>query len=308
MPTTDRIVDITEGPVFLRYENSLLVFERKGKDSVTIPVSDIGVLVFSTPLASFTQPAIAEAARAGICTVFADRNCLPAAMCLPFGVHHQPATRFQRQAEAGAALKKQLWKEIVKSKISHQEAILRELHGKTFGLDFLPARVRSGDTGNVEGRAARIYWRHFLRDGSFRRNREASDGNLLLNYGYTVLRAMTARAICSVGLHPGLGLHHHHRENSFCLADDLMEPFRCYVDWAVWHMLEGGRLRCLELTKEGKAFIVETLLAPIRIEDRTETLFYTIQRLASSLAALFERDGETLRLPPPPFSTWSDRG
>jgi CRISPR-associated protein Cas1 len=302
MPTTERIFDVTEGPVFIRYENQLLLFERKERETIALPVSDIGVLVLSTPYVTLTQPAIAELSKTGVCVVFSDREALPAAMCLPFGVHHQPATRFRQQADAAKPLLKRLWQEIVKSKLTHQAALLKHLHGKSYGLEEYSEHVKSGDTTNIEAQGAKLYWSKLFSEVGFTRDRDAHDINILLNYGYTVLRAITARAICASGLHPGLGLHHHHRDNSFCLADDLMEPFRVYVDYAAYRMVDGGKLRVAELTKEGKAHIIQSLLNPIRMEARNETLFYVIQRLAGSLVDAFAREGDSLRLPMPTFT------
>lgn len=302
MPTTDRIVDVTDGPVFIRYENKLLVFERHGLSPVTIPVHDMGVLVLSTPQVTLTQPAITELSKEGVCIVFADREYMPAAMCLPFGVHHQPASRFRRQADAGKVLQKRLWQELVKSKIRHQSALLAHLHGNSFGLEKYVENVCSGDTTNLEAQAAKMYWAKLFPDTEFHRDRAEEGVNTFLNYGYTVLRAITARAICASGLHPGLGVHHHHRDNSFCLADDLMEPFRVYVDLAVYRMTNGNTLRVLELTKEGKAYIVSQLLQPLQMQDRRETLFYVVQRLAGSLVESFETNLASLRLPSPSFT------
>lgn len=301
MPTINRIIDISKGPVSVRFENKLLVFTRKEQPDVSIPVKDIGVLVMSTPYVSFTQPAITELAKSGVSVVFADLEFMPVAMCLPIGVHHQPATRFIAQANASKPMCKRLWKQIVQSKLLHQASLLLHLHGDDYGVASLVSTVKSGDSTNVEGHGARIYWDNFFKDKKFKRDRDAYDANLLLNYGYTVLRAITARAICATGLHPGLGIFHHHRNNSFCLADDLMEPFRVYVDYATYKMLDGGKLRCLGLNQEGRKAIVEGLLQSVTIEGRKETLFYIIQRLASSLANVFGGSGDSLRLPKPQF-------
>ena len=136
---------------------------------------------------------------------------------------------------------KRLWRQIVRAKIKAQAALLVELRGTDFGLGALVLRVRSGDPSNVEARAARRYWPHVFADLDFRRHRENEDQNILLNYGYAVLRAIIARAICAAGLHPSLGIHHHNRYNAFCLADDLMEPFRPAVDHAVAEYMAHAR-------------------------------------------------------------------
>jgi len=301
MPTTNRVIDITEGPVFLRYENRLLVIERKEQADVTIPVDDIGVLVLSTPHVTMTQPAIAELSKSGVCVVFTDRNAMPASMCLPFGVHHQPATRFRQQADASKPTLKRLWQEIVRSKLEHQAALLEHLHGTDYGLGEYPSRVFSGDPNNIEAQGAKLYWSKLFGNTGFSRDRDAPGLNALLNYGYTVLRAITARAICSAGLHPGLGIHHHHRDNSFCLADDLMEPFRSYVDQAAYRWTDGGKRHFTELNKDDKAKMVLRLLEPIKIEGNKEPLFYVIQRLAGSLVNVFGWEEDGLRLPKPCF-------
>ena len=301
MPTTDRIIDVTDGPVSLRYENSLIVFERKDVPPVSVPVRDIGVLMLSTPHVTLTQPVIAELSGEGVCVVFANKEHMPAAMCLPFGAHHQPAARFRQQADAKKPVLKRLWQEIVRSKLVHQAALLQYLHGQTYGLESYADQVFSGDTTNMEAQGAKLYWSKLFGDMPFARDREADDVNVLLNYGYTILRAITARAICTSGLHPGLGIHHHHRDNSFCLADDLMESFRTYVDLAVYRMIDGGKLRFQMLTKEGKAHIINQLLKPLHIDGRDEQLFYVVQRLAGSLVNVFGWDEDGLRLPRPCF-------
>ena len=300
MPTTNRIIDITEGPVFLRYENQLLVVERKNDENITIPINDIGVVVLSTPYVSMTQPAIAELSKAGVCVVFADRNAMPASMCLPFGAHHQPATRFRQQADASKPTMKRLWQEVVRSKLEHQAALLHHLHGTDYGLANFQGRVFSGDPDNLEAQGAKLYWSKLFGETPFTRDRDALGLNAHLNYGYTILRAMTARAICATGLHPGLGIHHHHRDNSFCLADDLMEPFRIYVDWAVHQGTNGGNSNAAgALAKEDKANIVRQLCTSIKMDGHREPLFYVIERLASSLANVFGSGEGELRLPKP---------
>ena len=147
-------------------------------------------------------------------------------MLLPLVGHHLQARRFVAQAAASVPTKKRLWRQIVRAKIELQAHTLETLHGDSAGVRPLMRLVRSGDPENVEARAARAYWPLLFADDDFRRDHERGDQNRLLNYGYTVLRAIVARAICAAGLHPALGLHHHNQYSAFCLADDLMEPFR----------------------------------------------------------------------------------
>lgn len=186
---------------------------------------------------------------------------LPASMMLPLNANYLQTERFHAQINAGLPLKKRLWQTVVQEKIRRQGELLREVCGTDFALCGLSREVRSGDPENMEGRAAVIYWKHLFPDG-FRRDRTASDSNLLLNYGYAVLRAMTARACCAAGLHPSLGVNHHNRYDPYCLADDLMEPFRPVVDAQVVCM-NPDNLPVAELTKEHRAALIGALLGKI---------------------------------------------
>src|SRR5262249_44857024 len=153
--------------------------------------------------------------------------------------------------------------------------------------------VRSGDPENVEARAARIYWPLIFADDSFRRDREGENPNPLLNYGYAVLRAIVARAICAAGLHPALGLHHHNQYNPFCLADDLMEPFRPVVDCVVAEVLrQGGTTDKLDSSSKG--MILDSLLGVCQLNGESRTLFDAAASCAQSLAAVFMREAERL--------------
>lgn len=154
-------------------------------------------------------------------------------MMLPLNANVLQSQRLAAQASAPLPLKKQLWKQIVRREILAQGELLAELRDGDHDLSELARAVRSGDPDNREAVAARRYWPVLFEDPNFHRRFDAPDANRLLNYGYAVLRAAMGRAMCGAGLHPALGLHHHHRENPFCLADDLMEPCRPLIDAAV---------------------------------------------------------------------------
>ncbi len=171
-----------------------------------------------------------------------------------------------------------------------------KLRGSDFGLAALAARVHSGDPSNVEARAARRYWPRVFADLDFRRHRENEDQNILLNYGYAVLRAIVARAICAAGLHPSLGIHHHNRYNAFCLADDLMEPYRPVVDRAVAEYMSTHD-EPYKLEAAAKQNIIGDLTSRYDVNDQQRTLFDTAARMASSLADVFMGNADQLELP-----------
>jgi CRISPR-associated protein Cas1 len=235
-------------------------------------------------------------ATAGGVFIACDGHNLPVAMMLPLASHFAQAERFAAQARAPVPVCKRLWRQIVRAKIAAQAALLIELRGTDFGLRALVARVRSGDPSNVEARAARRYWPQLFADLDFRRHRENEDQNILLNYGYAVLRAIIARAICTAGLHPSLGIHHHNRYNAFCLADDLMEPFRPTVDHAVAEYL-AAHDEPYGLEPAVKQQIIAELTGRYSMDGDQRTIFDVAARMAASLADIFLGNGEKLSLP-----------
>ena len=188
------------------------------------------------------------------------------------------------------------WRQIVRAKLAAQARLLQERTNQNWGLPLLAEKVRSGDPQNLEAHAARIYWKALFGE-DFRRDREAEDLNRHLNYGYAVLRAIVARAVCAVGLHPSLGLHHHNRYDSFCLADDLMEPFRPLVDRAA-AVLRDRQAKDAPFDREAKRELLAALLARFDHEEESRTLFDWISRMASSLASVMEESGGKLQIPP----------
>ncbi len=193
-------------------------------------------------------------------------------------------------------MRKRLWQQIVCAKIKAQAAALVELHGDDNGIAVLATHVRSGDPKNLEARAARRYWPRLFADLDFRRHRENEDQNILLNYGYAVLRAIVARAICSAGLHPSLGIHHHNRYNAFCLADDLMEPYRPVVDRSVVEYMSTHD-QVYQLEAAAKQHIISDLTVRYVVDGEQRTLFDTAARMASSLADVFMGEREEMELP-----------
>lgn len=262
----------------------------------TVPLADIAVLITSHPQISFTHAVLSGLAAAGGIFIACNEKHMPAAMMLPLETHSTQAERFAKQAAASLPLRKRAWQQIVEAKLRAQARLLEERTGRDWGLSPLASKVRSGDAGNLEARAARIYWQALFGEDDFRRDPEAEGINPHLNYGYAILRAMVARALCASGLHPSLGVHHHNRYDAFCLADDLMEPFRPLVDRVVAR-LRDERGSSPPLDKDAKRFLLGGLLGRFTAEGESRTLFDWVSRAASSLAAVIEGSEEKLAIP-----------
>lgn len=291
----DRIIELSQYPAYVSVENGLLTLDLQGKDRVQVPPREVAAVVAAHYAVTFTREAVALLADHGAQVVVCDKRGLPAAMLLPLRGFHQPATRLAVQAATKRPVRKRLWRQVVRSKVRAQGAMLLKLRGDDGGLGVIAAEVKSGDTGNAEGLAARIYWPRLFGE-DFRRDPDGLDQNRFLNYGYAVLRAVTCRAICAAGLHPGLGLYHHHRANPFCLADDLMEPFRPLVDEVVFQ-LWNERLGMAELTPALKKRLLDVLTIRLKVRGEERGLFDVLSRLALSLAGVIEGRRKTLILP-----------
>ncbi len=232
----EHIIEISETAVHLRLRNSLAVFVSSNGEERTCPLDEIGCLLVSNPAVSITGALLAALAEHGCMVVVSNEKYIPVAMHLPINGNCIQTERFRAQINVDKPLNKQLWKSIVKAKICGQARFLQELEKKESEQLFkMSEKVKSGDVENIEGQAARIYWKALF-GPDFIRNREADDANVLLNYGYAILRSMAARACCASGLHPTLGINHHNKYDAYCLADDIMEPFRSFVDKAVYEL------------------------------------------------------------------------
>ncbi|MDX1968253.1 MAG: type II CRISPR-associated endonuclease Cas1 [Planctomycetaceae bacterium] len=290
----NRIIEIAEAPARLRVERRQLVIES-GDSSARVPLDDLAVLVVAHPQVSYTQAVLTELVSVGGAFVTCDQARFPVGLMLPLDAHSIQCDRFRKQLDLALTRKKQTWKQIIQAKITMQGLLLEEAKGDDGGLPALLPLVRSGDPANVEARAARRYWQRLFGQ-DFRRDRQAEDHNRLLNYGYSVLRAATARAIVAAGLHPSLGVHHHNRYNSFCLADDLMEPYRPIVDRAVVQLVEAADfVPVLDQLTRGK--LLGALTQPLLCGGVQRTLFDALSRSAASLANIVTGEGQSLELP-----------
>ena len=294
-----RVVEIaTDGCRLSRHRGLMTVRRRDGAEEGRVPLDDIGVLLCNAHGITYSNDLMTELARRGVAVVLCGSNYLPVAWLWPLEGHHVQALRMRCQLEASLPLRKRLWQAIVKAKIRQQVNVLELLAVSGGSLKELLPRVKSGDPDNMEAQAARRYW-PLVFSMDFRRDRYGSTPNGFLNYGYTVLRAATARAVVSAGLHPSLGIHHKNRNNAMCLVDDLMEPFRPMVDYAVATLVAEGQE---EMTPEAKRVLVEVLATDMSSDRGTTPLQTCLERAAQSLAQSFEEGKPALTFPGPPLT------
>lgn len=293
-----RIVEIADDRRHLSLLRGFLVVESTGPGSEElgrVPMDDIAAVIANAHGLSYTNNLLVALAERGIPFVLCAANHNAAGLLLPVEGHSQQAGRMHAQLTASRPLQKQLWASLVRAKLAQQAWVLAQSDKPTAPLTALIARVRSGDSGNVEAQAAQRYW-PLLFGSAFRRDRAAEGVNSLLNYGYTVLRAATARAVVAAGLHPTLGIHHHNAGNAMCLVDDLMEPFRPLIDLTVWQLQQQG---IESVGPESKRALAHVLYQDIASGLGRTPVMHGIQQLATSLAQVFVGERMELELPQP---------
>ncbi len=281
-------------PAYLRFKDEQLVITLPegsalpGKEQIiTIPVEDIGVIVIEHPQITLTHLVLSALLENNVAIITCDSRHMPSGLLLPLEGNTTQQERFRHQINASEPLRKQLWQQTVRQKILNQAAVLKQQGGKTENMRYWADQVKSGDTENHEGRAAAYYWGELF-DSSldFRRDRDGFAPNNLLNYGYAILRATVARSLVASGMLPTFGIHHHNRYNAYCLADDMMEPYRPYVDQLVLQIIDGDEIPD-ELTKVHKAKLLQIPVLDVTINDRRSPLMLATQQTAASLAKCF---------------------
>lgn len=292
----DRIVDIAGDGRHLSLKRGFLLVSEKEVEVGRVPLDDMGALIvhgFGTTLSANLIAALAER---GIFCVLCDRSQRPVSCLWPLSGHHAQGARMRAQLQAGRPLRKRLWQALVKAKLSAQAAVLDAAGESGEALAAMSRRVRSGDPENLEAQAARRYWPQLMGE-DFRRDRSGDGANALLNYGYAVVRATCARAIVASGLHPTVAVHHSAGHNDFALVDDVMEPFRPYVDMAVRNIRRDG---VEAVTPEAKARLAGLLAEDLALEHGTSPVGVAIRRASHSLATSFVEGRVALDLPAPP--------
>ena len=281
----------------LSVANSQLVVERPDLPKATLPIEDLGVVIVDDIRATYTQSVFISLLEAGATVLVTGRDHLPVGMMLPLDAHHVQTERHRAQVETGEPVRKRAWQAIVRAKIIQQATVLTHFTGSHGGLVPMARRVRSGDPDNLEAQAAQRYWPRLF-GKTFRRDREAEGVNALLNYGYAVVRAAVARGVVAAGLIPSLGVHHRHRGNPFCLADDLLEPYRPYVDWRVRQMAgENGESAPDLAERDTRAALLSLLNETIHVGGRREPLLHALYTSAASLCRTLTGGDRTLALP-----------
>lgn len=264
--------------------NQMIVYSKEMPDmQQSIPIEDIGVVVLEHQQTTVTLPLLNALSDNNVAVIFCGDNRLPNAMLLNLDSNRTQGEHYRDQVEAGEPLKKGLWRQIVEAKIRNQAALLLKLGKDGNKLKPYYQNVKSGDSDNREGVAAKIYWTELFGSG-FVRAREGVEPNNLLNYGYTILRAAVARSLMGSGLFPAFGIFHRNRYNAFPLADDIMEPYRPYVDEIVFRLYAEGDT---QLTKEVKGELLRLLFVDTRFDKVLRPLDVGLTFTAASLAKCF---------------------
>ena len=254
-----RIIDVSEG-AYLHLKQEQLLIDKEGKTVGQVPIEDLGVLILQSPAIVLTQQLIIACQKNNTIVVFCDERHLPYSAILPISESHTLHNKIiKQQIKISEPTRKRLWQQIIQHKIRQQAKTLGLLGKNATRLNYLATKVKSGDSGNCEAIAAQSYWK-ILFGNEFRRDVKLSGINGLLNYGYSIIRAMIARSICGAGLHPSLGLFHTNQYNSLCLADDLMEPFRPWVDWHVYHLVQDQKIKIDQQTKKGFLMLLNAIV------------------------------------------------
>lgn len=292
----DQIVDISQEGRHLSKDHGFMKVEAAGETIGRVPLDQIAAVIAHSHGITWSNSLLVELADRGTPVVLCGPNHQPRAMLCPLDGHHMQNARMRAQWDAPQPLIKQAWKQVVIAKIKLQAATLAAVGQPPAPLEMLARHVQSGDSGNAEAQAARIYW-PLMMGRDFRRNQDLPDINALLNYGYTVLRAATARAVVAAGLHPTMGLFHSNRSNAFALADDLMEPFRPLVDLTARAIAASDGP---EVTPQAKRRMADLIALDLPLTGETSPVSVALSRLAVSLAQSFETRQLRLALPEAP--------
>jgi CRISPR-associated protein Cas1 len=268
-----------------------LVIKNEDQIIKTVPIEDIGFIVLENQETYISIPAISKLASNNVSVIFCDNKHMPQSMLLNLDNHHIQQRHFENQINASEPLKKQLWQQVVKHKISNQAQLLNQIGKNNSPLDYYASKVLSGDSDNREAVSAAYYWKNIF-DFDFKRERVGEYPNLFLNYGYIVLRSAVARALSGSGLLNTLGIHHHNKYNAFCLADDIMEPYRPLVDAKVLEIMRNYDER--DLITPIKLDLLSILTQTVYFKEKESPLIVALSSTTSSLQQCFS--GKTRKI------------
>jgi len=277
---------VFESPKELSLKDNMIVIKDRDTEEMTLrSLEDIRLIMIDNHSVRITVPLISRLSKLNIGVVFCDEKHMPTAMLMDLESNSLQSKRFRYQLSASKPTNKQIWKQIVEAKIRNQSLLLEK---KGFGKVLLAVyynNVKSGDTTNREGVAAKVYWSKLMGKGVIR-DRYGLPPNSLLNYGYALLRSMMARCIMNAGLLPTIGIFHHNSYDAFPLADDLMEPYRPYVDYKVTSLMEEG---LVDVCRESKKQLLEMFYQDIPANAMAMS--------ASTLAGIYEGNGKIIVFP-----------
>ncbi|MBN2175294.1 MAG: type II CRISPR-associated endonuclease Cas1 [Bacteroidales bacterium] len=285
-------------PCFLlKKQNQLVVDYGDGVENKQVPIEDIGLMVVDHYQVKMTTALIQALIENNSAVLICDEKHLPAGMMLPMSQHHAFTEKMYYQLEASLPLKKNLWQQTIVAKIKNQAAMLESCGVDSEKMLYWARQVRSGDPDNYEGRAAAYYWDNlFTEVETFKRFRHGEPPNNLLNYGYAILRSIVARSLVASGMIPSVGIHHRNKYNPYCLADDIMEPYRPYVDGVVLAVMELEE-NIEELTPDIKKKLLAVASVDVNIGNQSSPLMVGMQRTTASLMKCFEGTAKKLLFP-----------
>lgn len=284
-----------ENPAQLSLKLQQLVVKR-GEETLSLPIEDIGVVILDHKQITITHALIGALLANNVAIVTSDDKHLPVGLMLPLDGHNLQSERFREQIEASEPLKKQMWQQTVVAKILGQAHVLGLQHIEHDNMLAWAKCVRSGDTDNMEARAAAYYWRNMFDKDIFVRDPLGLPPNNLLNYGYSIVRTMMARALVGAGLLPTLGIHHHSRYDAYCLADDIMEPYRPFVDMKVLEMWKQGEVTD-SITSEQKRQLLGITTTDVSINGHRRPMLLAIQSTAQSVQKCFSGEARKITYP-----------
>lgn len=284
-----------ENPARLSLKLEQIVIELQDVTR-TVPIEDVGVVILDHKQITITH-ALIDALLANNCAIVTSNDKhLPVGLMLPLDGHNLQSERFREQIEASEPLKKQLWQQTVTAKILGQAHVLGAQHIEHGNMFKWAKDVRSGDTDNMEARAAAYYWRTVFKNDEFIRDPQGFPPNNLLNYGYSIVRAMMARALVGAGLLPTLGIHHHSRYDAYCLADDIMEPYRPFVDMKVLEMWQKGGITS-DISSEQKRELLGITTMDVNISGHRSPMMLAVQTTAQSVQKCYSGEARKIIYP-----------
>ena len=285
-------------PAYLKTKNEQLVFEsHENGELKTLPIEDIGVLILDHQQITITQALIAKLLENNVALITCDSKHHPTGLMLNLDGHTLQSKKFAAQVDATVPLKKQLWQQTISAKIDNQACMLERIQVPAKNLRNWAQEVKSGDADNHEAVAAAYYWKNiFAIFPNFKRDREGEPPNNLLNYGYAILRAVVARNLVASGLLPTLGIFHKNQYNAYCLADDIMEPYRPFVDKVVWTIVRMNG-SYLEITPNMKKELLSIPAMDVMINEEKSPLMVAVQKTTASLAKCYEGKARKIMYP-----------